>query len=132
MRIPAHQGSQTSGISRKSGILRSKFSSNQPYFYQIFPKFLKISPIFTVLWLIPGFSLKSAGSPGCDYFQLILQNWGFEKDMFDPYYKQSLENIDENYLRFVIFFFLFTALLIKYQIISVIYRCYKHITTQVV
>jgi len=59
------------------------------------------------------------------------ENWGFEKDMFDPYYKESLANIDENYLRFVIFFFLFSALLIKYQIISVIYRCYKHITTQI-
>jgi len=62
---------------------------------------------------------------------ILQQNMGFNKDMLDPYYKESLENLDEHYLRFVIFFFLFTALLIKYQIISVIYRCYKHITTQI-
>jgi len=62
---------------------------------------------------------------------ILQEHLGFDKDMLDPYYKDSLENIDEHYLRFVIFFFLFTALLIKYQIISVIYRCYKHITTQI-
>ena len=42
------QGSQTSGIPWNSRILRWKFSLYQPYFYQIFPKFLKFSPIFTI------------------------------------------------------------------------------------
>lgn len=62
---------------------------------------------------------------------ILQERLGFDKEMYDTYYKDQLENIDEHYIRFVIFFFLFTALLIKYQIISVIYRCYKHITTQI-
>lgn len=61
---------------------------------------------------------------------ILQEHMGFDKDMWDPYYKEYLENLDEHWLRFSIFSFLFIALLVKYQIISVIYRCYKHITTQ--
>jgi len=48
-----------------------------------------------------------------------------------PYYQEQLDDVDPHWIRFMAFSSIFIALLFKYLIISVIYKCYKHIATQV-
>lgn len=48
-----------------------------------------------------------------------------------PYYQEQLDTVDPHWVRFVAFSSIFIALMFKYLIISVIYRCYKHIATQI-
>lgn len=47
-------------------------------------------------------------------------------------WKQSLLEMDERWLACIVFITLFTVVFVKSYLISMIYRCYKHITLQVI
>ncbi|XP_039270673.1 lysosomal-associated transmembrane protein 4A-like [Styela clava] len=47
-------------------------------------------------------------------------------------WKETLMNMDERWLACIVFLFLFVVIFIKCYFISMVYRCYKHITMQVI